>query len=179
MLTKIIRFYILTLIVGFMTLQSQAHASNLAVVNIQTIMRESKAANTVRDQVKNMQKKFQSELDKREKELQKEDQELAKQRNVLSQEAFQKKYAAFREKAAAAQKEVRVKRASLDKGLAKALGEIQKKVTSIVETISKQQGYDVTISGIQVLYVSQANDITQQVLQQLDREMPNVNVNFN
>lgn len=154
-------------------------ASNVAVVNIQKIMRDSKAANTIRAQVKTKQKSFQEELDRKETMLQQEDQELAKQRNVLSQEAFQKKYAEFREKAVAAQKEVRVKRARLDKGLAQALADIQKKVTDIVAEVAKQNGYDLVVSGNLVLYTADKNDITEQVLSQLDRELPNVNVNFN
>lgn len=154
-------------------------AGNVAVVNIQQIMRESKAANTVRDQVRQKQEAFQAELDQKEKALQQEDQDLAKQRNVLSQEAFQKRYAEFREKAAAAQKEVRIKRAKLDKGLTRALTDIQQKVTDIVADISRDKGFDLAVSGAQVLYAAPQQDITAEVLSRLDRDMPNVNVDFN
>ena len=47
--------------------------SNVAVVNLQKIMKESKAANAIRSQVQEKQKSFQAELDKKEKQLQKED----------------------------------------------------------------------------------------------------------
>lgn len=158
---------------------SAAYANEIAVVNIQKIMRDSKAANTVREQVKKKQKSFQAELNKEEKALQKEDQELAKQRNVLSQEAFKKKYGEFRKKAVEAQKQVRVKRGKLDKGLAKALADIQKRVTSIVESICKEKGYDMAISGSQALYASSRYDITDEVLSRLNKELPNINVSFN
>ncbi len=146
------------------SLSLPAAATEVAVVNIQKIMKDSKAANAVREQVKKKQKSFQAELDKKEKALQKEDQELAKQRNVLSQDAFKKKYDAFRKKAVDAQKEVRVKRAKLDKGLAKALADIQKKVTSIVASVAKEKGIDVVISGNLVLYTVSKQDITDECL---------------
>lgn len=153
--------------------------TKLAVVNIQQIMRESKAAESVREQMKAKQKNFQTELDKLEKELQTEDQELAKQRSVLSQEAFEKKYQDFRQKAADGQKEVRTKRAALDKGFTQALSDIQKKVLDIVDTISKDKGYNAVISTSQMLYADPELDITQEVLSKLNSELPSLTVNFN
>lgn len=155
-----------------------ANATELAVVNIQKIMKDSKAANTIRSQVQSKQKSYQAQLDKKEKSLQQEDQKLAKQRNVLSQDAFKEKYTAFRKKAMAAQQEVRVKRSKLEKGLAKALGDIQKKVTKIVADVSKEKGFDVAVSGNLVLYTASKNDITDEVLSRLNRELPSVSVKF-
>ena len=153
--------------------------TKMAVVNIQKIMRESKAAEAVRQQLKSKQQSFQAELDKKEDALQKEDQELAKQRSVLSQEAFEAKYQEFRKKAAAAQQEVRTKRGSLDKGFTKALADIQKKVTDIVAAISKEKGLNVALAASPVLYVDPSLDITQEVLDRLNKELPTLTVNFN
>lgn len=157
-----------------------AHAeTKIAVVNIQKIMRESKAAEAVRQQLKSKQQSFQSELDKKEDALQKEDQDLAKQRAVLSQEVFESKYKDFRKKAAEAQQEVRTKRGSLDKGFTKALSDIQKKVTDIVTAVAKEKGVSIAMAASPVLYVDPALDITQEVLDKLNKELPNLTVNFN
>lgn len=158
---------------------SAAAASDVAVVNIPQIMRESKAAQAIRDQVQSKQKAFQAELDQKETALQKEDQELAKQRSVLSQEAFEKKYREFREKAANTQKEVRAKRASLDKGLTLALAEIQKKVGEIVTALAAEKQFRMAFSSQQVLYTDPALDITNEVLSRLNSQLPSVTVNFN
>lgn len=174
-------FVILAVFVAMMAaMPMQAHAqAKMAVVNIQKIMRESKAAEAVRQQLKSKQQSFQSELDKKEAELQKEDQELAKQRSVLSQEAFEAKYKDFRKKAATAQAEVRSKRGALDKGFTKALADIQKKVTDIVAAVAKEKGLDIAMAASPVLYVNPTMDITQSVLDRLNKEMPNLTVNFN
>ncbi len=168
------------LVLSFVIISPNAMASsNVAVVNIQKIMKESKAENAIRSQVQSKQKAFQTELDIKEKELQKEDQALAKQRNVLSQDAFKQKYTEFRQKAAEAQKEVRVKRAKLDQGLAKALSTIQNKVRSIVAAICKEKGFDIALSGNQVFYTAEKQNITETVLKRLDKELPSINVKFN
>ncbi|MCI5050444.1 MAG: OmpH family outer membrane protein [Rickettsiales bacterium] len=173
-------FFVLTLCMSALVMAPAiSHAATtVAVVNIQKIMQKSKAAQTVREQVKSKQASFQAELDKKEKELQKEDQDLAKQRSVLSPEAFEKKYKDFRKKAAEAQKAVRTKRAKLDKGFTQALADIQKTVTDIVESISKAKSIDIAISGSQVLYASPTTDITDEVLAELDKKLPNVKVQF-
>lgn len=156
-----------------------AHAANVAVVNIPSILKDSKAADAVRTQLKQKQKSFQAELDKKETDLRKEDQELAKQRSVLSQDAFEAKYREFRQKAGKAQQEVRAKRVKLDKGFAAAMDKIQKKVTQIVSQIAQERGYDLAMSKAQVFYAKAEHDITAEVLKRLDKELPNVNVSFN
>ena len=52
--------------------------SSIAVLNIQEIMRQSKAAQSVRDQLEKKQKQFQQEMSAKEEALQKEDQELVR-----------------------------------------------------------------------------------------------------
>ena len=72
-----------------------------------------------------------------------------------------------------------MKRSKLDKGLAKALSDIQQKVTSIVEAVAKERGFDIAVSGTTVLYTSGSQDITDEVLSRLNNELPNINVDFN
>ncbi len=170
---------LIVLLVIMLASYAASAQSTIAIVNIQKIMRESKAANAVRSQVKSKQKSFQAELDKKEKELQDKDKELAKQRSILSQEAFEQQYKAFRKTAAEAQQEIRQKRAQLDKGFTKALADIQKKVIEIVSAVAKEKGADMAISSSQILYGNPSLEITDEVLGRLDKQMPNLSVNFN
>lgn len=166
-------------LLAFVTSNAHAEDTTIAVVNIQKIMRESKAAAAIRTQVQSKQKSFQEELDQKEKSLQTEDQELAKQRSVLSQDAFEAKYKEFRQKAANAQQEVRGKRAKLDKGFSAALNEVQTKVTGIVEAVCKEKNLTLAIAASQVLYNAPQHDITDEVLKRLDQQLPSLTVNFN
>ena len=159
----------------------QANAAaieGVGVVNIQKIMRESKAASSVREQLKNKQKTFQSELDAKEKSLQQEDQELAKQRANLSQEAFNQKVESFRQKAMSARQEIQNKRAQLDKGFSGALSQIQETTLTIIKEVSTEKSLKLVLSSSQVLYSDDAMDITGEVLNRLNSKLPNVSVSF-
>lgn len=157
---------------------SRAYGAEIAVVNIQKVLAESKAASSIRTQVQSKQKSFQNELDSREKKLQKENQELAKQRNILTKEEFEKKVKSFRSKAAGAQKEIREKRMKLDKAFAGALGEIQKSIASIAKKIANEKGADIAVASSQLIYFKPNMDITSEVITQLNKEKPKVNVAF-
>ncbi len=178
---RFIQSSLMVLCLSVMVAVAPAHAATLegvGVVNIQKIMRDSKAASSVRDQLKNKQKSFQSELDAKEKALQQEDQELAKQRANLSQEAFTQKVTAFSQKAMAARQEIQNKRAQLDKGFAGALGKIQDTTIAIVQEIAKEKNLKLVVSSSQVLYSDAEMDITNEVLTRLNSKLPSVSVSF-
>jgi Skp family chaperone for outer membrane proteins len=163
---------------GF-TLTTPAFAeTNVGVVNIQKIMRDSKAANSVRAQLKEKQKSFQAELDAKEKALLAEDQSLVKQSNTTDKAAFQEKIKAFQSKAANAQREVAVKKQQLDKAFAGALEQIQTSVIAIVKEIAAQKKLNLVATSSSVLYNDAALDITAEVQQKLDAKLPTVKVAF-
>lgn len=153
-------------------------APKIAIVNIQKIMRDSKAATSVRDQLKNKQSSFQTELDNKEKELQKEDQELVKQRANLAQDAFNQKVNSFRQKANQARQEIQNKRAQLDKGFSSALTQIQNTTIGIITEIAKEKNIDLVLTGSTVLYANQEMDITEEVLSRLNKKVPSISVQF-
>ncbi|MFZ4541691.1 MAG: OmpH family outer membrane protein, partial [Rickettsiales bacterium] len=102
-------------------ISTPAMADATAVVNVAKIMRDSKAAVSVRNQLQAKQKSFQADLDAKEKSLQAEDAALVKQsKESTDKAAFDKKVKDFREKAAGQQREVQTKKAALDKSFAAA-----------------------------------------------------------
>lgn len=152
--------------------------TSVGVVNIQKIMRDSKAANSVRAQLKEKQKSFQAELDSKEKALLAEDQSLVKQSTGADKAAFEQKVKDFRAKAAGAQREVQTKKLQLDKAFAGALEQIQTNVLTIVKEVAAQKKLNVVLTSSQVLYAEDSLDITAEVQQRLDSKLPNVKVNF-
>jgi len=155
-----------------------APANTISVVNIQQIMRDSTAAQNVREQLETKQKTFQSEIGKKEEGLKKEDQELGKQRGVLSKAAFEEKASKFRAKATEVQKEVQSKKALLDSAFERSLNEIQKIVTDVISELAKEKGFSVTIPTSQILYSDPKLDITGEVLARLNQKLPKLDVKF-
>lgn len=150
----------------------------VATVNIQAIMKDSTAAQDVREQLEKKQKSFQDEISKKEDELQKENQELGHEQSVLSKPAFEKKAEAFRSKATKAQKEVQSKKALLDSAFERSIGQIQKAVTDIITDMAKEKGFTVAIPTSQVLYADPKLDITDEVLKRLNQKLPKIKVSF-
>jgi outer membrane protein len=171
-----------SLLIAFVAVSSFSASAialdNIATVNIKEIMDKSSAAKSVKDQLDAKQKSFQTEMSKKEEDLQKEEQDLGKQRTVLSPEAFDKKVKDFKIKADTAQKEVRSKRAALDNAFSSALGDIQKAVFDIVSRIAKEKAYSVVLPTSQLLYGDPKLDITKNVLDELNKTLPKVNVSF-
>lgn len=155
-----------------------AESNLIATVNIQHIMQESAAAKSANEQLTNKQKAFQTEITKRDEQLQKEDQELKKQRGVLSKEAFEDKSRAFRNKVTEVQKEVQSKKALLDNAYARAVGEIQKTVSQIIADMAKEKGFVVALPTSQILYTDSKLDISKDVLEQLNKKLPKLDVKF-
>lgn len=161
-----------------MAADAPATANMIAVVNIQQIMRDSTAAQNVREQLENKQKSFQAEISKKEDALHKEDQDLSKQRSVLSKNAFDEKARAFSKKATEVQKEVQSKKTLLDNAFERALNDIQKSVTDIIQDMAKEKGFAVAIPTSQILYSDTKLDITTEVLNRLNQKMPKLEVKF-
>lgn len=150
----------------------------IAVVNIQQIMKDSSAAQSVREQLESKQKAFQAEITKKEESLQKEDQELAKQQKVLSKDAFAEKAKAFRAKATDMQKEVQAKKALLDGAFESSLNDIQKAVNEIIAGLAKEKGFVIAVPTSQILYNDDKLDISKEVLDRLNKKLPKLDVKF-
>lgn len=155
-----------------------AVASDIAVVDYARVLKESSAAKSASDQLDARKKQYQSQISTEETALQKEEQELAKQQSILAQDAFKERVKQFREKAAKTQMEVRQKRIVLRKAGDAALGEILRKVTTIIGQMAKEKGFKVAAPAATLLYADPSLDITSELISRLNKEMPSVTVKF-
>ncbi len=153
--------------------------TTIGVVNVQKIMRESKAAVSVRSQLESKQKSFQADLDAKEKALLSEDQALAKeQATTKDKAAFEKKVKDFQAKAKATQRDVQTKKTQLFKAVGAAEDQIQSTLAAIVKDVASEKKMNAVVSSSQVLYSDSTLDVTPVVLQRLDAKLPNVAVKF-
>ncbi len=163
-------------IIATMAIANSANAQNIAVVNVQEVLRQSSAAKGVSSQIEKLRSQYQAQVTKKEEELRASDQELAKQRATLSPEAFEQKRKEFRSKVTDTQRDVQNKRQALDRAFGEAMGEIQKSVLKIVEDLSKEKNFDVAIATSQLLYAKPNMDVTADVISRLNAALPSVNV---
>ncbi|MCB2082280.1 MAG: OmpH family outer membrane protein [Rickettsiales bacterium] len=152
--------------------------SQIAIVNIKQILNDSKASKHIASEVEKKRKEYQKKVEKEETALRKEEEELSKQRTALSNEAFEKKAVEFKKKVTEFQHRVQSRRAKLENGYTKALGEIQKTVFEITEELAKEKGFLVALPKSQVLFAVDALEISDKVLEELDDRLPKVDVDI-
>jgi Skp family chaperone for outer membrane proteins len=157
--------------------QAQALPAAVAVVVDYTrILRDAKAAKTIRDQIDTRRKVYQDQIAKEEKRLFDTDKALAKQRSVLSAEAFADKRKAFEQDVAAVQRMAQERRRQLDQVAAVALGEVRNSLVEVVSELQGQRGFNLVLPSSAVLLFSPQIDLTDDVLAQLDQKLPTVKV---
>lgn len=152
--------------------------SEIGIVNITKIMKDSKAAVSLRSQVDSKRKALQTEYQEKSKSLHAEDKALVGQQKTADKAAFDKKVADFRARADKEAAAIEAKRKALDTSFTNALEEIQKNVADIVKQISAEKKLNVVFSAAQVIYNEPSLDITDEVLKRLDSKLPSVTSKF-
>lgn len=178
MKTLLSRLFVVAFVLTFATVAPASAETSIGVVNTAKIMRDSKAAQSVRAQLQTKQKAFQAELDAKEKQLLAEDQALAKQQSSVEKAAFEQKVKEFRTKAANAQREVQQKKIAVEKALESALASVQSTVLQVVKEVAAEKKLNLVVSSGAVLYTDPTLDITDEVLKRLNEKLPNVAVKF-
>ncbi len=145
-----------------------------AVIDIQKILRESTAAQSVRTQLDERRGKLRDEFAKLENELRGAEQELERQRTVLSADAFDEKRQAYERRVGDAQRKADSSRRQLDDAFQEALKQIQTAMLEVAEGIAQQMSLDLVLPRSQVIFVSQDLDITEPVLKGLNAKLPSV-----
>jgi outer membrane protein len=151
--------------------------SPIAVLNLKALMKESKAAASIRQQIEAKRSQFQKEIGGKEESLRKRDKELSEKRNLLAKDAFEQERKKFEQEVISVQREVQMKRLQLDRAYAKSLEKIREEVVVIIrDDIGQQRPFEVVLPASEVLFFQPTVDITAPVLAKLDQRLPSVNV---
>ncbi len=159
-------------------LPAAAADTQIAIVNTQEILNKSTAANALKDAANAKMKEFQADLNKKSNALKDEEEELGKQRSVLDQAVWAEKVKKFRQKATDAQRDAQEKKARIDKALGNGFGEIQKAFLDIAAKIAKEKGYNAVITTSALVYADSSLDISAEVLERLNKQLPKVTLKF-
>jgi Skp family chaperone for outer membrane proteins len=158
----------------------QAHATEIAVIDIQKVVDESLAAKDAADKITSKKEKYQASINKKGKDLEAKDKNLAAQLSILSEDAIEKKKEQFALELTNFKKDIEKKRKELDDSYVKAIGQIQKQVLVIIKEVSIKKDIDVVIPKNQLLYIGHdIRDISDEVLEKLNKKISKVELKFN
>ena len=159
--------------------QAQNAPMVIAVVDLQVIGRDSKAAVSARAALDKQSKAFQAEISKQESALQAEGQQLEQQRATMTAEDFRKKSEAFQQKVNAARQAAAQRRQQLQQMEVGAMNQVQTALNATVADVAKARSISLVLIKGAVLYNLPAFDITAEVLQKLDARLPSVKLTAN
>lgn len=151
----------------------------IAVVNVQKIMSESKAALSIQSQLSAKRDVFQKELSEHEQILQNYQSELGTQRErTAPDEELLEKQEEFEKQLFETRKLVQSRRRLLEKAAAEALTELREKVLQIVAEIADKEQYELVITRQNVVLAQKSMDITDTVMKMLDKNISSVKLNL-
>lgn len=150
----------------------------VAVVDMERIFKNAKAAQSAGAQVQTFFDAGRAELTSREEELRQEQQELARQRPLLSPEAYSERERAFRADVSA----LDARRRELDRQLQdlRTRGEIaiRRAMVPIFAELSLARGITMIVGRTQIMFAVRATDLTDDVLARLDEALPEVDLSL-
>lgn len=170
----------LLLCLGFlgMVFINQANASEIAIINLDEIIKNSTAMTKVNKALEEKKSDMEKKLKAQEKTLNDEKSSLESQIKTLSQDVAQQKVMDFQEKVMNFQKEVRENENSLQKTYMDAIFEVTNKIKEIVADMKKEKdgkyNFDVVLPASSVIYSEKSLDISSEVLSRLNKELKSV-----
>jgi Skp family chaperone for outer membrane proteins len=157
---------------------SAATGLSVLVVDVQSLLQNSKSAKMVRQQIEQKRAEYAKEISHQEEVLRKERDALQREQKNLSPEALNQKGREFQQKVNELDKSVQGKRQALERSNAGALEKIQEAMLKIITDIAKQRKANMVFQRSELVLFDQGFDVTDEVLQKLDEQLPTVTVSF-
>ena len=151
---------------------------NVLVVDVQSLLQNSKSAKMVRQQIEQKRSEYAKEISQQEEALRRERDTLQRQQSSLSAEALNKKGREFQQKVNELDRNVQAKRQTLEKSNAEALESIQGVILKIITEIAKERKANLVFQRSELVLFDNSFDVTDQVLAKLDEQLPTLTVSF-
>jgi Skp family chaperone for outer membrane proteins len=148
----------------------------IAVIDIQTLQRDSLAAKDIVVQLEKYRSSFQAEITKEEDALRNQEQELGRQRTILTPDAFAERQRQFQQKVADVQRKVQERTRQLERSHAQARNDLGRAIQQIVLQMSQTRQFNMALDKAFVPFTHSGLDITDIVLDELNRKQPKVAV---
>ena len=148
----------------------------IGIVDVQKVLRDSKAAQSVRPEFDRMRKAFHKQVSEQEQRLRQAEQELTRQRAILAPEAFTQKRRAFSEEARNAQNSVQARRRQLDKAFDDTKNEILKNLVIVAREVAEARKLNILLEKRLVFLSAATMDVTDEVILRLDKRLPKIEV---
>lgn len=164
-------------ILSFAALNVNA-SEKFAVVNYIELENKTLVSQDIAKQVQDRQNKLQAELKIIQDDVQKKVSDLEKSSTVLTAKALEAKKTALQKELVQIDNNLKNKAQKLENIKNESLLKLNNKIKDIVEVIAKKHDYEIVLSENAVLYYDKKNDITAEVIKELDSKMPKMKIEW-
>ena len=157
---------------------SELEPVSLAVVDFRGVLAKSEAARNIRSAVDEKRRELRKYFLEVENNLRDEQKNLSKKRSLVTAEAFEQRARNLKEKAQSAQKLAQTSNQKLKKSFDQAMDKVQKELLRIVAEVAEESGVGVVLFRSAIVIAVKKLDISKEVLQRLNKKLPEVKVRF-
>lgn len=154
--------------------QAQDKAPTIAIVDVQKILADAKAAQSLEKQIQAKREAFQKEFAAKEADLKKSQNDIIAQKEKLAAADFDKKRMEFEKKVSDTKSLFEKRRNALQQGSDKAIQELRKNIIESAAKVADSKGYDIVLTRDSVIVAEKTLDITADVLKQIDSTLTDV-----
>jgi len=170
-LTKSVYMMLPMLLIG-LAFNVQAAEMKIGMVDFQQVVQKSEPGQRVEAGLKKKGEHMEAELKKDKEELQALKDKMEREAMVMSREAREEKEIEFRVKARNLQEKDRRYKSEFVGEQRQEIDKLRKVVLEIAQEIGKREGFTMIVSKVGVLYNDPAIDLTDKVVQLLNKRMP-------
>lgn len=150
--------------------------ARIMVVDFQSVVRNSDAAQSIHEQIDALRQGYQQEFGQIEDELRALEAELSEGRATLTADQFARRRRGFEQRVSEAQRQAQVRRAALDQALNRAMDEVRTTLLEVIADIARREDTDIVLSRAQVVLVDSALEFSDEALAELNARLPRVTV---
>lgn len=152
--------------------------AKIAVVDIQAILENSLAVQSIRKSVDILNKKIQQDVSQKEIEFKEEEALLMAQRNSLGELEFERRVNDFNQKVNSLQKDMHDKKRHLEHAHAEAIGKVQEVTNKIINDLATKDNIDLVIPTTHVLFAKNTLNITLTIITKLNNKLKYVKIDY-
>jgi Skp family chaperone for outer membrane proteins len=160
------------------TVTQSLEVAKMAVVDIQYILDNSLAIKDLRDKIELITKELHAEMTKKELDLKKDEEDLVRLKGTISANESEKKANVFNSKVSEAQKYAQKQKIKLEKAHSEGMLQVHNETIKIIQELCRKRGYNIVIPSSQLLYADSSLNISQEVLEMLNKKISSIKINL-
>ena len=150
----------------------------IGVVDVQEVLRDSVAATGVRAAAEARAKTLEAELNREREDLKGREQQLRQQQTILAPDAFDKKRQELERYVAELRRKHEGQRVQMNQVFNEAMDQLREEIRKAVVMVMEKRGIAMTLPRSAVLVFDERMNLTQDVVDTVNKRVPKIAVNF-